>query len=52
MLVAMKTEDGLRRGAIMFIAKKFGMTCCSVYHLSESAKSACELGVVNSPELI
>ena len=27
MLVAMETEDGLRRGAIMVVTKKFGLTC-------------------------
>ena len=27
MLVAMETEDGLRRGAIMGITKKFGLAC-------------------------
>ena len=27
MLVAMETEDGLRRGAIMVVAKKIGLAC-------------------------
>ena len=27
MLVAMETEDSLRRGAIMVIAKKIGLAC-------------------------
>ena len=27
MLVAMETEDSLRRGAIMVVAKKFGLAC-------------------------
>ena len=27
MLVAMETKDGLRRGAIMVIAKEFGLAC-------------------------
>ena len=26
-LVAIETKDGLRRGAIMVIAKKFGLAC-------------------------
>ena len=52
MLVAMKTEDGLRRGAIIVIAKRFGMACCSVYHLWERAKRSHELGIINSPEFI
>ena len=51
-LVAMKTDDGLRRGAIMFIVKSVCMACCTVYYLWERAKSACELGIVNSPDLI
>ena len=33
MLVTMKTDDSLRRGAIMFIAKKFGVAHSTVYHL-------------------
>ena len=43
MLVAMETEDSLRRGAIMVIAKKIwlGMS---------RAKSMCELGIINSTE--
>ena len=49
MLVTMKTDDGLRRGAIMFIAKIFGVACCTVYCLWERAKSMHELGVINSP---
>ena len=52
MLVAMKADDGLRRGAIMFITKTFGMACCTVYCLWERAKSVCELGIINSPEFI
>ena len=36
MLVAMKTEDGPRRGAIMAIAKKFGLSCC-VYGREQKA---------------
>ena len=48
-LVTMKTDDGLRRGAIMFITKKFGIVCCTVYHLWERAKTACDLGIINSP---
>ena len=52
MLVAMKTKDGPRRGAIMFITKKFGMAHCTVYCLWERARSAHELGVINSPEFI
>ena len=27
MLVAMETEDGLRKGAIMVIAQKIGLSC-------------------------
>ena len=34
MLIAMKTNDSLRRGAIMFITKKCGMAHCT-YHLWE-----------------
>ena len=52
MLVAMKTQDGLRRGSIMFVTKKFGVACCIVYHLWERAKSIHEVGVINSPESI
>ena len=52
MLVTMKTDDGLRRGAIMFVTKKFGIACCTVYHLWERAKSTHELGIINSPEFI
>ena len=50
MLVAMKTKDNLKRCAIMFVNKKFGVACCTVYHLWERAKSMCELGVISSPE--
>ena len=52
MLVAMKTDNSLRRGAIMFITKKFGMAHFTVYHLWERAKRAHELGIINSPEFI
>ena len=52
MLVTMKTDDGLRRGATTFITKKFGMACCTVYHLWAKAKSMCELGIINPPESI
>ena len=34
----------------MFITKKFGVACCTVYHLWERAKSTGELGIINSPE--
>ena len=30
MLVAMETEDSLRRGAIMVIAKKIGLACANL----------------------
>ena len=52
MLVAMKTDDGLRRDAITFITKKFGVAHCTVYHLWERAKSMHELGTINSLEFI
>ena len=52
MLVAMETDHGLRRGAIMFSTQKIGMACCTVYHLWERAKRTCELGIINSPEFI
>ena len=52
MLVAMKTQDGLRRGSIMFVTKKFGVACCIVNHLWERAKSIHEGGVINSLEFI
>ena len=51
-LLTMKTDNGLRRGATMFITNKFGMACCTVYHLWDRAKSMCELGTINSPEFI
>ena len=50
MLVTMKTNDGMRRGAIMFVTKIFGMACCTVYHLR--AKSLLQLGIITSPEFI
>ena len=51
-LVALKTEDGLRRGAIMFVAKRFGVACCTIYQLWEQAESAWEWGIIYSPEFI
>ena len=42
MLVAMETEDGLRKGAIMVIAKNWLGMC--------RAKSTCELGIIKSTE--
>ena len=32
MLVAMKTEDGLRRGSIMVVTKKTGLACAEKRH--------------------
>ena len=52
MLVTMKTDERPRRGAIMFVTKKFRMAHCSVYHLWERVKSACELGAINSQKFI
>ena len=52
MLATMKTDDSLRRGAIMFIAKKFGVAHSTVYHLWERAKSMHELCIINSPGFI
>ena len=52
MLVAIKTEDGLRRGAVMSIMIRFGMAHCTIYHLWDRAESAHGLGVSNSPEFI
>ena len=49
-LVAMKTDNGLRRGAIMFVNKKFGVAHNTVYCLWERAKSM--HGIINSPEFI
>ena len=43
MLVAMETEDGLRKGAIMVITQKNWLGMCR-------AKSIHELGVINSTE--
>ena len=40
----METEDGLRRGAIIVVAKKWLGTC--------RAKSMYELGLTNSPEFL
>ena len=34
----------------MFVTEKFGMACCTVYHLRKRAKSTHELGIINSPE--
>ena len=44
MLVAMESEDGLRRGAIMVIAQKIG------FAHAEQAKSVHQLSIINSPE--
>ena len=33
MLVAMETEDGLRRGAIMAVTKKIVLSCVGGYHM-------------------
>ena len=52
MLVAMETNDGLRRGAIMLVAKKFGVAHYTDYCLWGRAKSVHELGIINSPECI
>ena len=35
MLVAMKTEDSLRQGTVMSIAKRFSMVCGTIYKLWE-----------------
>ena len=50
MLVTMKTNNGLRRGAIMFITKIFGVACCTVYLTFTGDMH--ELGIINSPEVI
>ena len=42
MLVAMETEDGLRRGAVMVVAKIFD------WHVQ--SKSMYQLDIINSPE--
>ena len=50
MLVAMKTEHGLRRGSVMVIAKRFGVACSTINCLWERVESACEVGLINFPE--
>ena len=52
MLVAMKTKDSLRQGAIMSIAKRIGLACSTIYQLWEQAESVHALGKINSPEFI
>ena len=49
MLVTMKTDNGLRRGTIMFIIKKFGH---AHWHSLLFMGGMHELGTINSPELI
>ena len=51
MLVAMKTEDSLRTGAIMVVAKNLAWhTAQSIIYGRE--QKVCELGIINSPEFI
>ena len=61
MLVAMETKDGLRRGAIMVVAKKIALACADlIYHKTKNIIFLlctpkvliynCELGIVNSSE--
>ena len=52
MMVAMKTEDSLRRGAVMSITKRFGIACSTIYWLWELAESVHATGINSSPELI
>ena len=52
MHVTMKTDNSVRSGAIMFVAQKLGVACCTVYHLWERATIVLELGIINSPEYI
>ena len=35
MLVAVKTKDGMRQGAVMSLIKRFGMTHSTIYQLWE-----------------
>ena len=52
MLVVMNTEDGLKQGSVMAIAKRFNEACGMVYRLWEHVEHTCATGIIDSPELI
>ena len=52
MLVMMATEDHLQRGVIMKLAKRFNVSCCTVYRLWECVARMHATGIINSPELM
>ena len=51
MLQSMQCNDGLRRGLITIVAKRFDMACSTVYQLWEWVAHTCAMGDIISPEI-
>ena len=49
-LQSMQCDNGLWRGSITIITKRFNMACSTVYQLWEQAACTCAMGDIISPE--
>ena len=52
MLLMMATEDHLKRGSIMAIAKRFNVACSMIHRLWKHAEHTHATGVINYAELL
>ena len=52
MLLMMATEDHLKRGSIMAVAKRFNKACSMVHRLWKHVEHMCTTGIINYVELL
>ena len=52
MLLMTATEDHLKRGSVMAIAKRFDVACSTIHRLWTWVEHTCTTDIINSPKLL